>query len=303
LPADIPRPEPVPVFDDRYQPIEEFFEYKRATNFEKSPWTYETGSVGLDARDVVPGSQHGLMRYHPDLRDGYLDRHGHRRPGIRQVNDGVIECEFQIRETLPGASVRFRVVEEGDSFEVELTQLEATGPAAELSVLRILRWNHETLSRVKDQDRRDVLLERPVNVPRNRWIKIRFSNIDNHLKVESADMHIKDGVTYEANVPYPGRKLAGDKSIGSRVAFGGERMRVGFRAVRVLRDLFYTSVGTHGVDQPIVLGPTTCFVLGDHSAFSTDSRHFGPIDISRLVGEPTAVVWPAPHWVRSVAPR
>jgi type IV secretory pathway protease TraF len=303
LPADAPRPGPIPVFDDRYQVTNEYFEYKRATNFEASPWTHEIGSLGLDARDSPVGSQHGLMLYHPDLRDSHLDRQGRRHPGLRQVNDGAIECEFQIREALPGASIRFRLVEEGDSFEVELTRLEYEGQIPKLSLLRILRWNPQTLSRDRDQDRRDVLVEMPVNVPRDRWIKIRFSNVDNHLTVISDELRVKVVTSYETNVPYPGRKPAGDKSIGSRVAFGGERIRMGFRAVRVFRDLFYTSVGTHATGRPIHLGPRSCFVLGDNSAFSTDSRHFGAVDISRLVGEPIAIVWPSPRWIRPVTER
>jgi len=301
LPAGTPRPAPIPVFDDRYQVLEEYFEYKRATEFEKSPWTHEVAATrGLDARDVPPGSQQGMMLYHPDLRDSHLDRDGRRHPGLRQVNDGAIECQFQIREALPDAALRFRLVEEGDSFEVELSGFETAGEEAKLAVLRILRWNPETLSREQGRPRRDVLTEVPVNVPPKDWIHIRFTNIDNVLTVESPELRVKVRATYEQNVPYPGRKRAGDKSIGHRVAFGGEQVRAGFRAVRVLRDLFYTDVGSNATERPLLIGRDRCFVLGDNSAFSTDSRHFGPIELSRLVARPMAIVWPKPRWLESV---
>ena len=292
IPADAPRPAPIVVFDDHHQSIEDYFEYKRATEYEKSPWTREPSSLGLDAREVVPGSQQGLMLYHPDLRDSHLDREGVRHPGLRQVNDGAIECEFQIREALAGGAVRFRLVEEGDSFEVELSGLETAGEEARLGVLRILRWNPETLSREQGQARRDVLTEVPVNVPRDKWISMHFSNFDNTLRVDSEELGVHLTTTYEENVPYPGRKPAGDKSIGHRVAFGGERVRAGFRNVRVLRDLFYTGAGEYATERPLLLGPDQCFVLGDNSAFSTDSRTFGAIDLSQLVAEPLSIVWP-----------
>jgi len=300
LPFDAPRPDPIAVFDDRYQPVEDYFQYKRATEHEKSPWTYEPTSLGLDAREVRPGSQQGLMLYHPDLRDSHLDREGVRHPGLRQVNDGAIECEFQIREALTGGAVRFRLVEEGDSFEVELSGLETVAEEAKLGVLRILRWNPETLSRKQNQGRRDILTEIPVNVPQGKWISMHFSNFDNVLRVDSEELGVHLTTTYEENVPYPGRKPAGDKSIGNRVAFGGERVRAGFRNVRVLRDLFYTRLGEHATERPLLLGPDQCFVLGDNSAFSTDSRTFGAVDLSRLVAEPLTIVWPRLRWLDSV---
>ena len=42
------------------------------------------------------------------------------------------------------------------------------------------------------------------------------------------------------------------------------------------------------------------FLLGDNSAASTDSSHFGPIKASELLGRPVAVVLPRPRWLQAV---
>ena len=75
---------------------------------------------------------------------------------------------------------------------------------------------------------------------------------------------------------------------------------------RVLRDLYYTEKTSpfrpgddpaHPADRPepsgrVSLGPERYYVLGDNSSHSTDSRDFGPVETSEIVGRPVAVVWP-----------
>jgi signal peptidase I len=51
---------------------------------------------------------------------------------------------------------------------------------------------------------------------------------------------------------------------------------------------------------PISLGPDDYFLLGDNSTASTDSRHFGPVKASELIGRPLAVLWPDPRWLHPV---
>jgi signal peptidase I len=47
-----------------------------------------------------------------------------------------------------------------------------------------------------------------------------------------------------------------------------------------------------GIALPITLGPDEYFVLGDNSAESTDSRHFGPVSREAIQGKVMRIVFP-----------
>ena len=78
LPADVPRPAPVPVYDDRYQEPGQFFEFRRDGSVRRDgpEWI-------VDGDAATPGS---LLKYHPELRDDYLDRKNRRVPGVVEVD-------------------------------------------------------------------------------------------------------------------------------------------------------------------------------------------------------------------------
>src|SRR5262249_35839796 len=100
------------------------------------------------------------------------------------------------------------------------------------------------------------------------------------------------GAAYEKNEFHPGDVLKEGKSIGRRVALGAERGRFAFRGLRISRDLYWLARGAHGVDSPQSLGPGQYLVLGGTSAHSRDSRDWGPIEQSQIVGRAVWVVWP-----------
>jgi len=52
----------------------------------------------------------------------------------------------------------------------------------------------------------------------------------------------------------------------------------------------------HCPDQSITLGPDEFFVMGDNRNHSSDSRAFGPVDRSLIVGEVLVRYWPPPDW-------
>jgi hypothetical protein len=291
LPPDAPRPPPIPVYDDRWLEPERFFEYRRDGSVQRAG-----GAWLVDAGPQPPGS---LLHYHPELRDDYLDRDHRRVPGVVEVNDAVLELEFLVEPPLAAQKLRFQLVEEGDTFEVVLAA-SAEGPAT----LRLVRRNAETLQAIAPEARELVLAEAVVALEAGRWHRLRFANVDDHLRCTSTLGHELEH-SYGGNEPlHPPTALSPLpptlKHLGPRVRFGVEAGRARFRAVRILRDLYYTDGGRgarFATQAPVSLGPDEYFLLGDNSAASTDSRHFGPVDATALLGRPLAVVWPAPRWL------
>jgi len=308
LPADVPRPAPVPVYDDRYLDPERLFWHRRdgSVRREGDAWV-------VDGNAQPPGS---MLLYHPELRDDYLDRRNRRVPGVIEVNDAVLELEFQLEAPLADQKLRFQLVEEGDTFEV------VVAPGANGANLRLVRRNERTMNLDGSKQRQstgsdvlpagDLLLaEAPVVLRAGEWYALSFSNIDNHLRVRSATLGVDLLRDYEENEPWHNPLPMGHKTLGPRVKFGVESGRARFRAVRILRDLYYTDDGNFAVGSrpdnpdasgPISLGPNDYFLLGDNSAASNDSRHFGTVKASQFLGRPIAVVWPRPRWLRAVEP-
>ena len=129
-----------------------------------------------------------------------------------------------------------------------------------------------------------------------RWHRVRFTNVDNNLVLDLDDGTFRTSVSYDANEPRANAS-AGTPSPVPQAAFGGEGARVRYRAIRVLRDLYYTEKNARSPDRPdpsgrVSLGPGWYYVLGDNSSHSTDSRDFGPVEAAEIVGRPIAVVWP-----------
>jgi len=285
LPASARRPDPVPIFDGRTLSVEAFFHYEpslwtREDRGGRSPWR-------VDASEVARDADRGMMFFQKDLTDAYLDPGGERVSGLRQVNDGILECECRLEPAAaPGARLRFHLLEEGDTFQALLEPDPAGGVRA-----RLTRRNAKTLERSDPEQRTEILAEGGVAFEPGVWHRVRFSNVDNHLALE-VDGTVALAHDYAANVRHPARMAPGYKSIGPRVGFGAEGCVAAFRDVRVLRDLFYTDAGRFAVGAPLFVGPAEYFVLGDNSAESSDSRQFGTIRASEILGRPFAVVWP-----------
>ena len=292
LPADAPRPPPVPIYDDRLPGAETL------VNSPPSSVRRDGLEWAVDGAPQPPGT---MLLYNPRLRDDYLDRNGRRVAGVVEVNDAVLEIEFRIEPPLAAQKLRFRLHEQADVFEVVL----AAGPEA---CLKLLRSNWRMLAAREDPaspyfgSGEQTLAEEPVALEAGRWYALSFANIDNHLYVRCPALAQEVWRSYKENQPWK-EPTVGFNNIGSRVRFGAEGGEVRFRAVRILRDLYYTDTdsGRYAVDAPVSLGPDHYFVLGDNSAASTDSRHFGPIKAVQILGRPMAIVWPRPRWLRAVA--
>lgn len=277
LPPEEPRPAPILVYDDRLLDPQAFFHRREdgSVRREGDAWVVEGG----------PSAPGNLLTYHPALRDDSFDRDGRRVSGVVEVNDARLELTFKLDGALAAQRLHFQLVEAGDTFTLEL--------AAEAPGLRLTRDNHRLQ---KESSGAELLLERQFALPSERWLTLSFENIDDHLSVALPELGLALGVSYAENVPLLGATSLG-QHLGPRVAFGVQAGRARFRAVRILRDLYYTSAGRFGTAEPVLLGPDEYFLLGDNSSVSTDSRQIGPVQARRLFGRPVAVLWPTPRWL------
>jgi hypothetical protein len=136
-----------------------------------------------------------------------------------------------------------------------------------------------------------------------RWHRLRFENRDNQLAFDLDGERLLDAA-YAANTPYGGVTPVGERSVGPRVALGGEGLVARIRGLRVLRDLYWAPLGDYGVARPQPLGPDEYFLLGDNSSNSHDSRIWGPVQAAAIEGMPVWIAWPPSAWrvLRSAKP-
>lgn len=279
LPADSPRPEPIVVFDDRLLDVGLYFQFKEEL------WTHAGSEWQVDARAVARDSENGMMLFHKPLLDDYLDPVGQRVTGLVDVNDGIVECEVLLEPGFAAdARLRLKLVEEGDTFQATIEPDGRGGFSG-----RITRRNPD--------EPFALLWQGAVPFTAGEWQRFFFANVDNHLSLE-VGRSFRAQVTYEANRPL--RNALGARTLGPRVGFGAEGCGARFRAVVLLRDLYYTGSGEHAVTSMLSLGPDEYFLLGDNSSRSKDSRHFGPVRAADIVGRPVAVIWPLSRfrWLR-----
>jgi signal peptidase I len=280
LEAGAGRPELIPLFDDRYLDVERYFKVTEKV------WTREDAHWRLDATEVAPGSNGGMLFYHLDLVDGYLDQDHEFIGGVRQVNDGAVECEVMLTEAQ--GVLRIWLTEEGDTFQA---RIESPSEGEESYRLVLTRHNRKTGLRPGLEDKVDTLLEEAIPFSTGSWHRLRWSNLDNHLVFDLDDGAFRRTVAYESNEAHGQPRIA-ERSIIPRAALGGEGCLARVRSIRILRDIFYTERGEQGLRSPLHLGPGQYFVLGDNSGYSADSRVFGPVTAAEIAGTPVAVVWP-----------
>lgn len=274
LPPDAPRPPPVLVFDGSRASAAGAFVPAAG---KESSWKERADRWSLDARDVQHGSGDGLQSMHRPLSDGYLAPDGTLVRGEHDANDAVVECEVLFGE--PHGRALFELNEQGDTFRFSV-EPTSSGRA----IARIARQSGASPE--------EGLASEEFSLAIGTWTKFRCSNVDNELAFEIAGAEAPLCCSYAENRFDEGDRLQEGRSIGPRVRFGGEGGLFEFRSLRVLRDLYYTPRGTHGVTEPADLGPDEYFLLGDNSASSRDSREWGPVHGSRILGRPVWVVWP-----------
>ena len=292
LPPSAPRPPPILVFDGTRRRPSESFEPARGN---EPRWKESDGEWVVDARGVPAGSRDGLASFHPALQDDYLAADGSLVRGHVDVNDALFECEVAIRDSEWGVRrgrILVELVEQGDVFRFTL---ERSGD----------RESTARIARVRADSAEEILATKTVTFGAGgvESGRLRCTNVDNALgfEIESGGASQTVCHEYAENTFDENDRLKEGKTFGVRVRFGGEGGVFAFRSVRILRDVYYVPLGAHGVGAPAELGPNEYFVLGDNSASSRDSREWGPVQASKILGRPLCVVWP-PSAVRRLAP-
>jgi signal peptidase I len=97
------------------------------------------------------------------------------------------------------------------------------------------------------------------------------------------------------------RPHSGEILLKRVVAVAGDRVGIedGLLVVNG-RTIHEPEIDTKAVDSvyfgPVRVPPRSFFVLGDNRANSVDSREFGPVPESRLIGRAIARFWPPGRW-------
>jgi signal peptidase I len=285
LPLD-GRPPPIPIFDERWHELWGSFSRPDV------PFEREAGGWKLDARSRADAAAApAVMSYLRKLTDDHLDARHALVPGKRSVNDALLECELAWDEIAPGASPAggsFALVltEEGDRFALELETLDA-------------RRVHARITRTSDGVTA-TLVEGDLDWERGAFRKVRFANVDNHLRFDLDRRKLLE-LDYDKNTPLSGVRDEAYRDLLPRAAFEARAALVRVRSIRLSRDSYYTDGGGRFATQaPVLLAQDELFVLGDNSAGSRDSREWGPVPLALLRGSPCCVVWPPRDW-RSLA--
>ena len=128
---------------------------------------------------------------------------------------------------------------------------------------------------------------------------------DMHPRIDSGDMVLfyrldkdvqaQDVIVLETTTPESAEKqifvlrvvaVAGDKV----EVTDGERLVVNDNTL-IEPDIFYPTPRYEGfVDYPLTLGEGQCFVLADSRDGGMDSRYFGPVDVSDILGTVITIV-------------
>jgi signal peptidase I len=274
LGSEVARPAPVPLFDSRHLALAEAFQLAGPG------WSREGDAWRLDTRGSGPALESSAA-WTAQLFDGHLDAAGRAVAGATEIGDVLLELELS---GLEGAG-RFEAMlsEEADRFRLELS-FAGERLAASL-------WRAHPL----DGDSRlaAVELARPGDS-----LRVRFANVDNHLRVDLGDLRGALAFDFERNAPLDAVPDRNYRHLRPRASFGAVDLALRVERVRLLRDLHWGERGTFAVSEPLRLGPDEIFVLGDNASESLDSREHGPVPLSAVIGLPVAVVWPPSSWRR-----
>jgi hypothetical protein len=98
------------------------------------------------------------------------------------------------------------------------------------------------------------------------------------------------------------KRVSRDAAEPCRLALIAHRCRVSLSRIVLVRDVYYMGgdddyFPLRGArNQPLKLGETEYFVLGDNSTLSKDSRFYGDLQDADLIGAARWIYWPRKRW-------
>jgi len=212
--------------------------------------------------------------------DGWVDARNVVTPGGTAVKDVLFELELELEhDTL---SFVFEFTSGGDHLSFTLTPRAA---------------NH-LLSFVRESVESGTQFPTSTNCRRittGRRHRLEFWQIDGRVGF-AVDGRV------EFDEPLPGgvrvvTRGTDVRGVSLSVAHGGARLT----RFDVWRDLYHDDAADgqetrFGVAEPYEVPHGECFVLGDASSRSIDSRHFGSVRLDDIAGAPLLVVGPRSRW-------
>jgi signal peptidase I len=211
------------------------------------------------------------LRYAPKRRviyDGYLTPGGALQTGKSPVRDLALTVEVELLS--PQGKVVGMLGEVFDEFWFQLNAQGSGGGGA-------CYHNEKSVP---------ISSEAFPGLESGRRYAISFMNVDNQIF-----LRVDGELIFE--YAYAGHTGVQETDVTNQVVLGAEQARVLFKKIHIDRDIHYTTdQGRHAVDQDCVVPSGHYFFLGDNSGESEDSRIFGPVPESDLVGRPFMIFYP-----------
>lgn len=187
-------------------------------------------------------------------------------------------CELRGRDDIPVADARISAqVQPVDADARVALRLRRGDESAEA----VLRGDDPGVAFTLDG--KTVASNPAVDIPPGRASNVRFSRVDHVLRL---DVDGREVLRHDLAAPLAPARDGPAGGVEIVVRSGVARVR----AQKIERDVHWTT--EYGEVNEGRLGPDEFFMAGDNSANSSDSRAYGPVHRSRLVGRPLVIMWP-----------
>lgn len=246
--------------------------------FNQAPgWVVPDGG-GWDFNALDADQPTGITYQRPVL-NRYSYNGGDFRLGTTIVRDLAARISARVEESKPGkkdAALLIDIFNDPSRYRLTL----AVGGSG--SRLELLRPGQENL----------ILVDLPsIHLRHGQEELIEFYCADRNLR-------LKIGGELIADVPLPASEESSGTSRAEAASFSFLARHCGGHIghVEILRDLHYTSSGsnlTHALARPFQIPDDGFFALGDNSPSSLDSRAWGALSRSNLLGRGFMIFWPA----------